>query len=436
MVRKFIISIGLIAVVLAVAVGVSRWLIVNRPQPQREARGARAPLVTTVILTPEDARETLFGYGTARSDQRATLTAEVSAPVRELVGGLQEGMAAGRDQLLVRLDDRQYRQELHEAQAMLQARGAELAQVSVERRNFGSLLEIADADVVLNRDERERVQKLYDAGNAPKKEFDDARLRYQASLRAKQLSENQIALLEPKRLRLEAEKSAATARAERAELNIERCRITAPFAGRIESLSVEIGDKVRLGSEILKLVNLDRIEVPVELPVSKRPRTSTGAGVVLHVESMPDVRWRGLVSRMAPVADARSRTFEVYVEVDNREQAIPLLPGYFVKAEVEGPIIADALIVPRSAVVASQVFVANNNEAHPVAVHVERYLGDRAVLSGDVRPGDRVITTNLDMLYEGAAVRVEGEVAGADETTEPVGAGAGVATSTAAEDAS
>ena len=42
MLRKFIISVGLIAVVLVVAVGVSRWLIVNRPQPQREARGARA----------------------------------------------------------------------------------------------------------------------------------------------------------------------------------------------------------------------------------------------------------------------------------------------------------------------------------------------------------------------------------------------------------
>jgi multidrug efflux pump subunit AcrA (membrane-fusion protein) len=51
------------------------------------------------------------------------------------------------------------------------------------------------------------------------------------------------------------------------------------------------------------------------------------------------------------------------------------------------------------------VFVVNDDKAHVRTVHVQALLGDRVVISGGVAPGDRVILTNLDVLYEGAPVR-------------------------------
>lgn len=416
MIRKVIVSILLAAIVLAFGGGVTAWLIKSRAKPAQEITVARAPLVDVVTLAPEDVREILHGYGSARADRQATLAAEVSAAVVELVGGLQEGVAVSEGQLLVRLDDREYVQQLHEAQAAVQAKQAELDQHQVERSNLSSLLEIATADLKLNRDDLDRVSKLFEQGNAPKKEFDDTRLRYQASLRAKQMLDNQFALLQPNLLRLQSEHTAAEARVERAELNIERCRIVAPFDGSVASLAIDVGDKVRVGSEILKLVNLDRIEIPVQLPVSKRPRTDAGASVALRVESMPDTVWNGSVARIAPLADERSRTFEVYVEVDNRDQATPLLPGYFVKAEVDGPIIAGALVVPRQSLIGDHIFVINGGQAHERGIHVVRHLGDQAAIAGDIAPGDRVITTNLDMLFDGASVRVDDAVADNGET--------------------
>ncbi len=409
MLRKVFVSIFLSGLLLGIGGGAAYWLFIHRPEPARSDLKARAPLVSTVKLAPRDVREVLEGFGTVRSDREATLTAEVSAPVVELVGDLKEGMAVEAGQVLVRLDDRQYRHELHEAESRLQAAEAELAQIVVQRGNLGSLLEIAEADLELTHNEAERVRKLYEAGNAPKTEYDTIRLKYQAAARAKQQLENELALLEPRRLRLAADRSAAEARAERAALDIERCSIKAPFVGVVASLAVQEGTKVRVGGEIARVVNLGWMEVPLELPVSKRPAAEVGASAVLYVESMPELRWSGTVARIAPVADARSRTFKAYVEVDNAAQATPLLPGYFVKAEIEGPVLPDSLVVPRGAVIKDRLFVVNDHQAHERRVNVEQYLGDDAVVTGDLAPGDLVIVTNLDMLFDGAAVRHEGE---------------------------
>jgi len=390
--------------------GVAYYMHTNKPEPQRGAPVAKAPLVDTVVLEAQDVRETLFGFGTARSDQQATLAAEVSAAIVEIVDDLHEGSAVDVGQSLVRLDDRQYQQDLFEAMAMVESARAELAQIKVERGNLGNLLEIATSDLDLNREELERVKGLYEQANAPKTEYDDARLAYQNALRAKQQLDNQLAMLEPQRLRLQAQLTGAEARSERAKLNIERCDIIAPFDGVVQELMVEIGDRVRIGSPILAIVNLDRIEVPLELPVSDRARTSIGAEAELTIESLPENSWKGSIARIAPVANERSRTFAVYVEIDNKTQDEPLMPGVFVRAEMAGPEIHGALIVPRSAVIENNVYVANDHMAHKRRVSVHSYLGNRAVVAGEVRAGDKVIITNLDLLFDGAAVRTEGEV--------------------------
>ena len=416
MLRKVIVSIILVSCLIVGAWGLSKWLIAHRPVPHRVAVGARAPLVQVVTVDPRDIREVLYGFGTVRADRQATLRAEVAAAVVELVDNLEAGMEVKAGQVLVRLDDRQYRQELEETRGQTEAIAAELAQLDVERSNLGSLLEIAESDLALNRDELDRVRSLFEADHAPKTEYDDARLLYQESLRQTQVLKNQMALIEPRRMKLAADRSAADARAERAQLNIDRCRITAPFAGSVADLSVDVGDRLQVGSEILRLVNLDRIEIPIELPVSRRPRLTVGAAVDLFVESMPDVHWHGAVTRVAPTADERSRTFEAYVEVDNRDHGTPLLPGYFVRAEVDGPLLADALVVPRSAIVDGQVFVVNDEQAHARQVTVDRYIGEDAVITGEVEPGARVVTSNLDILYDEAPVRVRGA---SDTSTQP-----------------
>ena len=432
MLRKFIVSVVLIVTVVGLAVGVSLMLIHRRPSPPRRDAGRRAWLVQTVRVVPQDTMEWIRGYGTAAADTQAVLRAEVNAAVVERVGDIESGDAVRVGQTLIRLDDREFRQDLLEASALLAANQADLDQIGVERRNLLALLEIAQDDRTLNRQELDRVKQLSAVGNAPATELRNARLRYQGSLRAVQAVENQIALLEPRRLRLIAEKRGTEARAERARLDIARCAISAPFSGKIVSIAVDVGDKLRVGGEVLTLLDDSRIEVPIELPVAAMPRVKVGAAAQLAVESIPDIRWRGVVTRVAPQADVQSRTFRAYVEVDNTRQRVPLAPGFFVQARVGGEQFEDAMIAPRAALVNGTMFVARgvvqplsvfpyefvSVRAGARPVRVRRTLDDRVVLADGIRPGESVIVSNLDTLYDGALVRIA-----AQATRPPSGTG-------------
>ena len=405
--RKTAVSIILIVVPLCAATLAFRWLYATRPHAEHSDVVVPPPLVQVHRVAVEDIPETFVGYGTARAALEATLTAEVSGVVVEVADGLDDGADVERAQPLIRVDDREYRQQLARAESLAAEVEARILQLNVERSNTEKLLGIAEEEVRVNREELDRLKNLFEVDQASKREVDFARLDYQRSRREAQNYANQIALIEPRRSSLQATRNSHLADAERARLIVEKCCVTAPFAGQVERMSVHIGDRVMPGSEILHLVATRLIEVPIELPASVRPRVEPGAACRLDIASLPDVEWEGSVSRISPVADPRSRTFAAYIEVDNAEQKPPLVPGYFVTAHVAGPPLKQVLAVPRGAVLDGFLFVANDNVAHTRSIRVERRIKERVVVNGDLMPGDLVITTNLDNLFDGAQVRVE-----------------------------
>jgi RND family efflux transporter MFP subunit len=230
--------------------------------------------------------------------------------------------------------------------------------------------------------------------------------------------ENQKALLPSKRAQLQATCDNHRAEAAIARLDLDRCTIRAPFAGLVAEKLIEIGERVQEGSTLLSLLDPARIEVPVELPASVRSRVAIGAACELTMPSMPGVSWQGQVKRIAPAANEATRTFELFVEVNNTEQVHELVPGFFVRAEIEGPTLTDVLVVPRGSVQQSKVFLYRNGQARKRGVQVARVLRDRSVVTG-IRSGDVVIISNLDALYEGAPVRLEGVPAPGEDRAAP-----------------
>ena len=349
------------------------------------------------------------GYGSARPYRSALLTAEVAGEVVELAEGLQDGSPVEAGQLLVRIDDRRYVQMLEQAIARSEAERAQ------REANLRRLLAICQSEVKVNRDEERRLADLFEREVASKKEYDFGRLAYQRSLRESTTYQNQLDLIDPQRRQLQASLQGRLAEVEVAKLDVEHCRILAPFDGQIDELLVEVGERVQRGGSIAGLIDPWRIEVPVELPVSAYPRVETGADVELRVDSMPDLGWSGRVERKSPDADQQSRTFRAYVEVDNREQDTPLVAGYFLSAAVTGPTLEDALLVPRGAIVDHGVFVANVLVGRLIGfyavaerreVEVRRFLGEQALVVSGLGGGERIIVTNLDRLEHGGAIRL------------------------------
>lgn len=404
--RRILVSVLLIAAVLSAGTASAWWLYAHRIVAEEGEVENDRPLVEVRTVRARDVQRVFTGYGSARADVQVTLAAEVGGEIVEVADGLKDGSAVRQGQTVLRIDAREYQQRLIRAQSMVADLEAQAERLEVEKRNIERLAAIAEGELQVNREEQRRLTELFERDQASKKEYDFSRLAYQRSLREWQTLSNQVELITPRRSSMAASIQAQKADAELASIRLGHCRIAAPFDGMVERIMVEVGDRVLPGNPLLRIVDPNRIEVPIELQVSARPHVVVGARSLLRVDSMPDVVWEGSVSRISPVADARSRTFSLYVEVDNRSYAVPLIPGYFVSAKIEGPMLRQVLAVPRGAVANDHIFEAYEETARRRAIVVEHLIGDLAVVSGELEPGIRLILTNLDILYDGAPVRI------------------------------
>ena len=182
---------------------------------------------------------------------------------------------------------------------------------------------------------------------------------------------------------------------------------------------MDVGDQVNPGVVVLTIVDPSRVEIPLQLLASVHAHVRVGAPCRLESQSLRGITWTGEVARIAPTADEQTRTFSVFVEIDNTTQRETLLPGTFVRAQVRGPVHHHAILVPRGAVRGDHLFVAEDGLAVRRSISVVRVLADRTVVSGDIRPGDRVIVSHLNSMTNGSPVRVRTTLSASQRLDEP-----------------
>ncbi|HNQ22834.1 MAG TPA: efflux RND transporter periplasmic adaptor subunit [Phycisphaerae bacterium] len=403
---RVLLSLFLVTALLAAGTAIAGWLFATRELPPERQELPLPPLVATFTLAPRQVTETFTGYGSARAERRTTVAAQVAGTVVDLPGRLRPGATVEDGQPIIQLDDREYRHDLDRAQAQVAADQAQLDQLGIEETNIQRLLVIAEKELRIAGDERDRLARLFETDLAHKRELDLARLAYEQVHRVWQSQQNEAAVLPTRRVALEAALRGHQAAAGIAQLNLERCTIRAPFPGAIEELYVEVGDRVGPGTPLLVLMDTNRLEVAVHLPVGVRDGLRVGATCTLQRESNPRTDWHGAIARLAPAADTQTRTFAAYVLLNNTEQPEPLLPGAFVRATVEGPRHEAALLIPRGAIRNGRVLVAQAGYARGRQVTVDRFVQDEALIIDGLSPGEEVILAPLDVLTDGSPIRM------------------------------
>lgn len=156
---------------------------------------------------------------------------------------------------------------------------------------------------------------------------DAALLEAQALLEQARLDHDAAVRLEGKgytaetRVRaLRAQLDAAHAAVARAELDIARTQIRAPFDGVIEMDDAEIGDYLNLGTTCITLVALDPLLVVGQ--VSERDVAKLETGMEGNVKLVTGEELPGIINFISPSAEERTRTFRVELQVENPDYAI------------------------------------------------------------------------------------------------------------------
>lgn len=385
----------------------------ERGEPTRTVRVIEVPLVELVPMAE--------GYGQVQPARIWTAVSQVAGRVTYIHPRLRDGEILPEGTELVHIDPKDY--ELARAQTQ-----AGLAELNAQEKNARASLDIEKRNLELAKNELERIQKLVKKGTSSQSKADEterAMLAYNASV---QNLQNTLALVPSQRSVLEAKVALA-------ERDLEHTVIRAPYDMRVANLKVEADQYVPVGQSLFEGDAVDRVEIKAQVAMSSLRRLFMGRqGMQIDIQRLseefaelialdPIVRldlgnhvaeWQAEFVRFSDTVDPETRTMGVVVAVDNPFDKIipgykpPLSKGMFVNVVLSGKKSMQRVLVPRSAVRASTVYVADeNNRLRRRAVKILFSQGDISVVAEGLEPGERVVVSDLVPVVDGMLLQVQ-----------------------------
>ena len=368
------------AIVVAAGVALAIAIVATGPEVEVQQAVARVPVVETQRARSETIRMSVTAHGAVVPKTESNLVAEVSGRVVSVAPAMVSGGFFEKGDVLVQIERLDYEVALEQARANLASRESELdnAEKAYERRR-----ELTESDSISQSQHDDALNRLALA---------------RASLRT------------------------ALARLTRAERDLERTRLVAPYDGRVRSERVDEGQFVNRGESVAALYSIDYAEVrlPVRdeelafLPLSIGRAVADGEAttpVVLRASfAGRDQAWHAKIVRTEGELDPQTRMVNLIAQVeapyDQPGDSPPLTVGLFVEAEIVGSEFQGIVKVPRSAMMGGDrvrvVTPDNRLEFRPV--EVLRRTGDAIFLSGGIRDGESICLSELPSETEGQRV--------------------------------
>jgi membrane fusion protein, multidrug efflux system len=195
-----------------------------------------------------------------------------------------------------------------------------------------------------------------------------------------------------------------------ANLELSYANVVAPISGVIAERSIKTGNFVQINSPIFRIVDTSRLEATLNVPERELATLKAGLPVQLLVDALPGRPFEGRVDRVAPVIDSGSGTFRVICAF---ESGGLLQPGMFGRVKIDYDQRADALVIPRNALLDDEndpaVYTVRAGKAARVPIKLGYYDGEWVEVRGGLKMGDRVVTAGKVALREGTNVQVIGD---------------------------
>ena len=224
--------------------------------------------------------------------------------------------------------------------------------------------------------------------------------------RSQQLSAQQlVSANDLDQLRFDLENARAANRL--AHLELSYSNVVAPISGVIAERSIKAGNFVQINTPIFRIVDTSRLEATLNVPERELATLKAGLPVQLQVDAIPGRPFQGRVDRVSPVVDSGSGTFRVVCTFDGGGT---LQPGMFGRVKIDYDQRADALVIPRNALLDDEndpaVFTVRNGKAARTLVKLGYFDGEWVEVRGGLAAGDQVVTAGKVALREGTTVQV------------------------------
>lgn len=363
-------------------------VVINKTEPtaqQINATRKSSALVDTITAERGPHSPQLVVLGTVEPAQDITLGPRISGQVVELSPEFIPGGMVSKGDLLLRIDPSDFENAVSISNSELLQKEA--------------LWEIEQARQRLAVKELEMLEDTIDDTNRG------------------------LVLREPQIASIKAEMAAAKASLERAQLDLDRTEVTAPFDAQILTQSVNIGSQVRPGDELARLIGVDEYwimaAVPIrtlrwiQFPKTNDDGTSTeGSKVILRNTDAwgPDAQREGRVARLIGTLDQQTRLARVLITVADplgrESDAPPLILDTLIETQIEGKEINDVIRMPRDYVRDQDtVWVMKEEQLEIRETQVVFRDAEYAYIREGIEEGEDIVTTTLATVADGVGLR-------------------------------
>ena len=417
MTRSRFLKLILVLSLLAIAGGALSACKRSNGQTNASASASPTPAVVEVSTTAAVMRQLpqyFEATGSLAANQQTDVAAETSGKVAAV--GVDIGSSVRRGQMLVRLEDADFKDRAQQAQAQLEQAKATLEQNRAkiglrpgQKFSAENVPEVRAARAALDFADKNlrRYEKLVESGDISRATYDQqlsqrdqAAEQYQALIH--QAQQNYAAVANS-----QAAVDAAQSGVSLAKRNLTYTTVSAPMAGYISDRPADIGEYISPQQKVATIVSLNPLRARIDVPEQAIPQIRQGESVSVSVAAYPDRNFSGHVARVSPSVTATSRTLTVEADVDNPNAE--LKPGQFATIRILLPHSAPAVLVPQRALRtisgATYVFVIKNGFAQQRLVQSGQTEGDLVELKSGVAADEVVAISNVDQLSDGAAVR-------------------------------
>jgi len=380
-------------VILAAGIAAMAIFFNMKKPPEQKEKVDKTPIVAVKNISVVPMTLEVNSYGMVKPKYETELVAQVNGEIVELNDVFVRGGLVKKGQLLARIDPSDYHAALIDAQAtMASARAAlekELAQGQVAEREWKQITNTSPTEL---------------------------------SLRKPQLAQEL------------ARVKAAQASVLRAERNLERTEIRAPYNAMIDSRNIGLGSFVGVGSKIGHVLGTAIAEI--RLPVADNQLAflvkteSTKQGVDAKVNLLgtyagKDTQWQAIIVRSEGVIDSKSRMSYLVAEINDPyllnsssdSNDVPLRFGSYVNAKIMGYDISQAALVPRYLVVNGKVALLDNeSKLHYAVIDIVRQQGSDVIVTNGLQDGDQLIVSALDYPVDGMKLAVASDTLQLEET--------------------
>ncbi|MEN6389578.1 MAG: efflux RND transporter periplasmic adaptor subunit [Syntrophomonas sp.] len=338
------------------------WVVMKLRTPV--PTGSRVQTIKVQAVGQVQKENALEFTGSIEAVQNAVASAKTAGRVSEI--SIENGNRVAVGDILVKVEDADYINQLAASQAVLDKALANLASLT---RDYN------------------RGKTLFQAGAISQKDMDDLENGLQA---------------------VRADVAAAEASVANAREALAGTSIRAPISGLVANKSVKLGQMLAAGTPVLLVEDLSEVFILVKVGQKDLDYIKTGLECSVWVDTYPDQKFSGQVMIINPVAETGSRVFECKVKVKNSDEL--LKPGMFARVSIKFGEDQPVLAVPLEALSSKQglyyVFIPEGDVVKEKKVEIGALMGNMVEIKSGLAGGQIIVISNVNKLKDGDHIQI------------------------------